>query len=115
MAFDGSYPAPPGNKNESVIDVAGPTSYATAVVGTPPTGGQLVTASQFGLQSIELCSVHMLDSTGAYEVIPALTPYEPNNCSPSVRLTWISLATGAQPANTTNLSASKIRIFARGQ
>lgn len=112
MAFDGSYPAVPGNKPFSVLDVAGPTSYVQYV--PPSTGGQVISARQFGLQSIEVVYAVGRDSTGAYFVNALLSPFNRNNASSGVILSW-ETPVGAQAGAGANLSASVVRLFAIGQ
>ena len=61
------YPQADGAKMESVIYKAGPSLYTVVTPGTTPTGGQAVTASEFGLKYLE----HVeggLDNTGTYLV-----------------------------------------------
>lgn len=111
MAFDGTYPAVPGNKPVSIIDVTGPTSYVQFV--PPATGGQLVSARQFGLNSIEAVWVIGMDSTGAYAPVAMLTPLNKNLGSPNVTLSW-QVPGGSQVGAGTNLSTSFVRLYALG-
>lgn len=111
MAFDGSYPAPPGNKPISVLDVKGPASY-TQFSGAA-TGGQVVSARAFGLTSIEMCWAMGRDSTGAYTPEIVLSPFNTNQGSPNVIISWQTPA-GAQASAGGNLSTSIIRVFAMG-
>ena len=113
MAFDGTYPAPPGNKKTSIIDVVGPASYTQVTPGTPPTGGQLISASEFGLINIE--SVYASGSdNGQYEVVVIQDPHFLNNPSGGVRLLWKVAATGAEVVGATPLSTQLIRLTAIG-
>jgi hypothetical protein len=48
MAFDGSYPAPPGNKHHSIIDRSIAGAYSAIVPGPTPRGGIVENAAEFG-------------------------------------------------------------------
>ena len=74
-------------------------------------GGQLVSARQFGLNSIEAVWVVGLDSTGAYQPVAMLAPFNQNQGSPNVRISWQD-AEGAQASG--NLSTSFVRVYALG-
>lgn len=107
------YPAPPGNKNESVIDWTGPASYTQVTVATPPTGGDAITPAAFGLQRFERIEGGPSDN-GQYIAIPIMSPYNPGQTTPTATLLWITAATGAQVAGAVDLSARKVRLWARG-
>jgi hypothetical protein len=47
------YPTAWGDKKVSVIVHNGPALYAPIVQGSPPTGGDVVTATELGLKSID--------------------------------------------------------------
>lgn len=111
--IQGEYPAVPGNKFWSPADITGPALYAPIVVATPPTGGQVVTASQFGLQNLEKVWEGTSDN-GAYKVIAFLDPYLDGRPAPQVRLMWITAATGAEAA-AIDLSGRTVRLWAIGQ
>jgi len=115
MPFDGSYPAVPGNKRVSVLDVAGPASYTQVTIsaGVAPTGGQAVSASAFGLSGLEY--VHSMRSDdGIYQVLVYMAPFQKNNPSPGVILAWFVASTGVQVTALTNLSARTVRLAAQG-
>ena len=111
MAFDGTYPAPAGNKPQSVLDVKGPASYVQ--YAAPFTGGQVISARAFGLSSIEVCWAMGRDSTGAYTPEIVLSPFNANQGSPNVIISWQTPA-GAQAAAGANLATATIRLFALG-
>lgn len=115
MAFDGSYPAPPGNKPHSIADVAGPASYTqvTLASGVAPTGGQLVSARVFGLQALERIEAGRSDD-GLYQIIAYPVPFNKNSTSPNVILKWVVASSGAEAAAGANLSARTVRLFAQG-
>ena len=123
------YPKVPGDNPESIIDVSGPTAYVQLVAGSAgppivqPTGGQRMSASAFGLQSLDFVAAMGTASNGLYfvVVVPDLIQLQPPNLPTSlpdgtfgaVRLAWMLFA-GGQVAASTNLSTSIIRLFARG-
>ena len=122
------YPKPAGDQPESIIDVTGPTSYTALTPGSPgppivlPTGGQRVTASDFGLQSLELVTATG-SQDGLYSVVvvpdtispspsPPLPTQLPDGQFGAVLLAWMQL-TGGQASG--DLSTSVVRLFARGR
>jgi hypothetical protein len=115
MAYDGSYPAPPGNKPVSIVDVAGPSSYTqiTLSTGAAPSGGQAVSARHFGLTALERIEAGRSDD-GTYQIVAYLTPFNKNGTSPGAVLQWIVASTGAQAAANANLSARTVRLYAQG-
>jgi hypothetical protein len=84
------------------------------VVGTPPTGGQLVTATDFGLQSLDFVQC-MGSDNGQYDIACFPVPFSPGNPMTQVRVQWILSATGAEAAGAANLSARTIRLWAMGR
>jgi len=106
------YPAPPGNKNQVIATVAGPSSYTQVSTGTPATGGQVITAAQLGLVDIEFATCSLSDN-GQYEA-NIIFDLNPQNGVSSIRLIWVTAATGAQVAGATNLSGRTLRIWATG-
>lgn len=107
------YPGAQGHKSQSVIEVAGPASYTQIGVATPPTGGQSILASAFGLKGIDAC-----EASGSDDGTYAIRVFYPNGSavrpSLSVTLQWITAATGAEVAALTVLSARTIRLRAVG-
>jgi hypothetical protein len=112
MAFDGSYPAPPGNKHHSIIDRSIAGAYTAITPGTPPTGGVVVNASEFGLQQIEWAQTLGSDD-GTYDAVVLMNPLSANKPSPSIRLQLVVAATGAQATGTIAAGRS-MRILAIG-
>lgn len=112
MAFDGSYPAPPGNKHHSIIDRSIAGAYTAITPGTPPTGGILINASEFGLQQIEWAQCVGSDD-GTYHGVVLLNPTNKNQPSPSIRVQVITSATGAE-ATGTIAAGRTLRILAVG-
>lgn len=122
------YPKVPGDQPESIIDVSGPASYAPLVAGspgppiTPPSGGQRITAQDFGLQSLDYVT-GMGSTDGRYFVVivpelieplpnPPLPTQLPDGTFSSLLLAWMQL-TGGQASG--DLSKSTVRLFARGR
>lgn len=112
MPFDGSYPAPPGNKHASILDLPVNGAYTAVVPGTPATGGIVVNASQFGLKAIEFAQATGSDN-GQYEAVVSMAPFNRNQTSPAVRVQLIVAATGAE-ASGTIAAGRTIRLFAIG-
>lgn len=110
------YPAPPGNKPFVLVDIDGPASYTAITPGTPITGGQeiIVTPSGMGLNRIEWAQ-SMGDSTGTYDVVCYVSPFNRNNNTTTLILQWLTAATGAEVAGATNLSGSVIRVLMIGR
>jgi hypothetical protein len=99
-----------GGKQFSVIDYAGPTSYANSGVGA--TSGDQITPSMFGFFNTILCPIISdgFDQSGTYEMIwqpvqSGLTPW---------RVRWFVVATGVEVANGVNLSAYVVKMAALG-
>jgi len=98
-------PSPIGELFMSGAVLSGPASY--------PTGGYLVSARLFGLLS-KLTSFQPEDISysGTY-YIRALRTGTGTNAN-TVLVKWYVFATNAEVANTTNLSAEKIRVIVLG-
>jgi hypothetical protein len=123
------YPKVPGDQPESIIDVNGPTAYQAFVPGdntttpvTHPSGGQRITAADFGLQSMDFVA-SMGSDDGRYYVIiipellvippgPPLPTQLPDGTFTAVHLIWIGVGAATQASG--DLSASSVRLFARG-
>lgn len=105
-----------GDRPYAIIDFAGPASYAVVVTGTPPTGGQPIGPSNFGLLAgIEGIMMVGCSDDGQYGVEPfMLTSFPFGQGNATWALAWYVIATGAQVANTTNLSARSVRLIAFG-
>lgn len=107
------YPAPPGNKPVNIVNIVGPSSYTQISTGSPPTGGQVVKATDIGMQQIEFCFGGTSDD-GQYGVEPILDG-NPAGGASQMRLAWYVLNTGAQVSGATNLSARTMRLFVLGR
>lgn len=108
------YPQPMGDRYCSCIDHKGPASYTQITPGSPPTGGDQIQASEFGLKFIDMMWGGALSDDGTYEVEGS--PGVGGQAEPSKWfLIWITAATGAQVSGATNLSARSIRLFAIGR
>lgn len=101
-----------GSKRAQIALLTGPASYTQVTTGSPPTGGQKLNATDFGLKWIDYAFTGVSDD-GQYEVV--LTPATSSNLSPG---TWIAIwkvaHTGAEVAGATNLSARTVRVFLIG-
>lgn len=110
-----SYPKVPGDGPWSVVDVAGPTSYVQMAQGTPPTGGQILTAAGFGLQSLDWVAVIGPSDNYQYSVQVVPLPLLPGSPFEAMAVAWSVTATGAQVANGINLSARTVRMLGIGR
>jgi hypothetical protein len=109
-----SYPKVPGDGFQSVTDMTGPASYAVIVSGTPPSGGQTMRASDFGLASLDWVK-SMGSDNGQYVVICIPLGFSAGNPFTSFLLQWVTSATGAEVVAATNLSARTVRLFGFGR
>ena len=107
------FPQAAGARMMSIIDHKGPASYATLVTGSPPTGGDLLTAAECGLKFITAVSAQLSDD-GQY-LVDASSMAGGGAESTQVRLIWVTAATGAQVANATPLNARTIRLIVWGR
>lgn len=114
-----SYPKVPGDTPWSVADVTGPTSYVQITPGTPgppvtpPSGGQSVFPSDFGLQSFHIVLAQG-SNDGNYAVVLIPVPLEGDDSFNQALLMWIDLSTGQQVAAGVDLSKSSVRLLALG-
>lgn len=106
------YPSPPGNKQFSELKVDGPTLYTVISTGSPPTGGQTINASDFGLVSLEGLIVLSNSDNGQFGVRPIALKPDIQGC-PAYTLQWFTLATGAE-VGAVNLSARSVRLLGIG-
>lgn len=106
------YPQPSGARMESVIEKAGPASYVAVTPGVPPTGGQALQATEFGLKYLDQVTAG-LDDEGQYLVF--FSPGVAGNQSvASGILLWMTAANGIEVGGGTDLSGHKIRLRAIG-
>ena len=110
-ALDG-YPGAQGHKIESVIEVLGLNPYVVITAGSPPTGGQPITAATFGLKAIDFCEASGSDD-GTYDIRVFYPNGSSAKASPRVILQWITAATGVE-IGAINVSGRTIRLRAVG-
>lgn len=108
-----------GDRPYTIIDFAGPASYAAITPGVAPaapTGGQPIGPSNFGMGSnIEGIFMVGCSTTGTYGVEAVqLTSYNQGSGNTTWALLWYVLATGAQVAGAVNLSAETVRLIGFG-
>jgi hypothetical protein len=109
-----SYPAPPGDKRITMIQITGPASYTQISTGTPPTGGISVKASDLGLVEIEAILSVPTSNNGQFHLIPfpSASQLAPQK---TVLFEAITTATGAQLAGASgSLAALTFIIVAIG-
>jgi|SRR5579872_3355498 len=112
QTISGDYPQVIGSRRLSIINHVGPSSYTAISDATPPTGGDTVQASEFGLKYLEAVIVLGSDN-GQYSGVA----YNPNlNVGPasSFVLQWNTSHTGAEITGTTNVSARNILLLGIG-
>lgn len=113
------YPTSIGSSLLSVNGITGPASYTQITPGTPPavaTGGQQITARDFGLKYFDSVFAGLSDS-GAYRVecIPGTrSGLGPKGATQTYRLRWVVVATGAEAAGALDLDAEIVRVTVIG-
>lgn len=107
------YPQAEGAKWGSAIEKAGPASYTQVTAATPPTGGQALEASEFGVKYLEVV-FGCLSDNGQYRVDFTPTKQGKHGVTAGILL-WTVAAGGAEVAALTDLSARTVRLFARGR
>jgi hypothetical protein len=107
------FPQSVGSRVYSVIDHVGPASYTQITPGSPPTGGDVVKASEFGLRFISAVYAGLSDD-GTYNVEASMGIAGGQEVTQAT-LIWIVAHTGAEAAGAANLSARSIRLFAIGR
>jgi len=102
-----------GDRYASCVDHVGPASYAVVVNGTPPTGGDPITAAEFGLKALTMVWGSISDN-GQYLAI--CTPGVSGKGEPtSWTIMYVTAATGAQVTAATPLNGRTFRLFAIGR
>ena len=99
-----------GSKTVAVLRHTGPASYTAVTGGSPPTGGDSIPASAFGLSRIEAIFGGM-DDTGTYDVVASLAGKQE---AASAILMWRTAAGAAEVGGGTNLSAKSVFLIAIG-
>lgn len=107
------YPQPYGAVIESIATHLGPASYTAITPGSPPTGGDTLSAAEFGLKFFDSVEVQGLDDTGTYTAYPVWAT-DITDQPTSVLLQWVTSAGGAEVGGGTNLGAKSLRIRATG-
>jgi len=106
------FPQSFGSKRAQIALLTGPASYTQVTTGAPPTGGQALVATNFGLKWIDYAFSGVSDD-GQYEVV--FSPATSSNLSPGTwTAIWKVAHTGAEVAGATNLSARTVRVFLIG-
>ena|SRR5437763_982420 len=102
-----------GDRYASCVDHPGPASYVQVAAATPPTGGDPITAAEFGLKSLTMVWGAMSDN-GQFLAIVTPTVGAKGEVT-GWTIMYVTAATGAQVAGATNLSARTFRLFAIGR
>lgn len=98
-----------GKHGVNIFDHTGPASYVAWTA--PSTGGDVLTAKQLGLRSLDFVHGTGSDTSGTYYVRPVNTG---TGMRQSWILVWYVLATGVQVAAGVNLAGITIRLSAIG-
>lgn len=101
------YPNYAGHKVHEVYELVGPSSYST--------GGQALTASQFGYGGFDAVHVAGLSLSGTYfgraQYLPVdAAPSANLLATPNVKIVWYVVATGAEVAAAVDLSGEILRL-----
>lgn len=117
-------PVPPGHLPWTIIDIDGPASYSQISTGTPPSGGQVIKASDIGMSQIFWAQAVGSDNgthDGVCYIVGGLgnprSGATPNvsQAGSQINLQWITAATGAEVSGATNLAARHMRLLVIGQ
>ena len=117
-------PSPPGDQPWTIIDIDGPASYTVITVATPPTGGQVIKATDIGMQTIDWAQAMGSDDgqyAGECYLVGGLanprSGGKPNysQSGSQINLQWITAATGAEVTGTTDVSARRMRLLVLGR
>ena len=106
------YQQPWGTKRVLVVELFGPTSYAT--------GGQLLNASQFGLRSFDaVISLGRsysgtFDTRGAQYLAVDAAPSVAKGPVSQVRVPWYNISNAVEVTSTTNLATEMVRLLIVG-
>ena len=105
--------APPGDEPYARVKWVGPSSYTVLTVGSPPSGGDTISATQFGVSMITLV-LGQASYDGRWKVIPVRIS------DAKWTLKWISLVTAtvggqsqtanAEAAAGTDLSSTYVKL-----
>lgn len=98
----------------SIIDHPGPASYQTFASGTPPTGGDVVTAKEAGLKFLQAVIPIGFSSDATYyvEATPAVGA---RGEVTQFQMAWYQIGTFTQAASAGNLSAKTVRLLCIGR
>lgn len=105
------FPISIGNRRLAVATVSGPSSYTAVTPGTPPTGGQALSASQFGMKYLESVSVGF-GAGGTHTGYWSPTSTTANGVTAGI-LIWTVANGGAEASG--DLSAAVLRVTAIGR
>lgn len=114
------YPMPPGALYEVVADIQGPASYTQVTIGTPPTGGLTVLATDMGLKEIHAVEI-MGSDNGQFDAVTYMNNGAGSVGNPPKRgctqfqMQWFAAAGRAEVAGATNLSGRTIRVAVSGR
>lgn len=117
-------PSPPGDQPWTIIDIDGPSSYTAITAATPPTGGQVIKATDIGMSNIDF-AVAIGSDNGAYAgecyIVGGLgdprSGGSPNysQAGSQINLQWITAATGAEVGGGVDLHLRRMRLLVLGR
>jgi len=114
------YPFSVGLLFETIIDVQGPASYTIITIGTPPTGGQTVFATDMGFKEIHSIEV-MGSDNGQYDAVCYVNSgagsvgNPPKRAGTQFQMQWFAAAGRTEVTGATNLSARTMRLCITGR
>src|SRR6266851_3203010 len=106
------FPISIGNRKLSCITLTGLNPYVAVSGGSPPTGGQALAASQFGLTYLDAVFCGLTDG-GVYTAVWTPTSSTTNGVKSGI-LMWTTSNGGAE-VGSVDLSAKTLRVTAIGR
>lgn len=97
------YPNRVGNKNQIVVGCKGPTSYLADGVTLDPMKGVTYIHSM-------VCSGALGAAGKRYDVVPIFAQAASPNKFSDMKIIFVDMDTGLEPANATDLSAATFRV-----
>src|SRR5258706_13531142 len=102
-----------GDRYASCVDHIGPAAYVVVTPGTPPIGGDALSAAEFGLKALTMVWAALSDNG---QFMALVTPTVGAKGEPTGWIIrYIVASTGAEVAGATKLSAHSFRFFALGR
>lgn len=113
-AFPEFVAVPFGNRRMTAGLLTGPASYTQVTPGSPPTGGQALSASQFGLLYLDLV-LFTANDTGGFTAVWTPKSVTPQGVTAGIVAWWVAAGTIDEVSASTNLSGKYLRVLAIGR